>query len=187
VTRHGHKFKEPKKLYNGNKHNINLDWTINMKQLNMGCGKKIISNCINLDIKNFKGVDVVHDLDKYPYPFSNDTFDIIHSTHCLEHLTDIERALKETWRILKSGGKFVCTVPYYTSRGAFQDPTHKHFFCEDTITYYLLQYAPFSLESVKLQYMRPFKWLPFKKFFTLYLNNVVHEMTFTLVKKKQEK
>src|SRR3990172_6697112 len=40
-----------------------------------------------------------------------DTFDFVHSSNCLEHLTDPEKALQEWWSVLKQGGYLVFTVP----------------------------------------------------------------------------
>lgn len=41
----------------------------------------------------------------------NQTFDFVHSSHCLEHLVDIEVALFNWIRILRPGGHLICTVP----------------------------------------------------------------------------
>jgi SAM-dependent methyltransferase len=38
-------------------------------------------------------------------------FDLVHSSHCLEHLADPVRALRNWFRILKPGGYLVCMVP----------------------------------------------------------------------------
>ena len=40
-----------------------------MKKLHLGCGKVIKKGFINLDSVKLKGVDVVHNLDVYPWPF----------------------------------------------------------------------------------------------------------------------
>jgi SAM-dependent methyltransferase len=39
------------------------------------------------------------------------TFDFVHSSHCLEHLTDPFEGLKNWFRILKPGGHMIVTVP----------------------------------------------------------------------------
>lgn len=38
-------------------------------------------------------------------------FDFVHSSHCLEHLVDVEQGLKTWLRIVKDGGHLVITVP----------------------------------------------------------------------------
>lgn len=44
-----------------------------MQKLTIGCGKKIEEGYINLDKIALKGVDIVWDLDKFPYPFEDNT------------------------------------------------------------------------------------------------------------------
>lgn len=39
------------------------------------------------------------------------TFDFVHSSHCLEHMRNIDVALHNWLRILKPGGHLVCLVP----------------------------------------------------------------------------
>ena len=42
---------------------------------------------------------------------AENTFDFVHSSHCLEHMVDPRRALDNWIRILKPGGHLVCMVP----------------------------------------------------------------------------
>ncbi len=108
--------------------------------LELGCGQTkqtsefYISNMnitptkiIGVDIVKCKGVDVVWDLTKFPYPFKSETVDVIFSSHFVEHLDGIERMkfFDECYRILKPGGKMRLVHPYYKSVRAVQDPTHK--------------------------------------------------------------
>jgi len=44
--------------------------------------------------------------------------------------------MEDLYRILKPGGVLKITVPYYNSKGTFQDPTHKRFFTEETFLYF---------------------------------------------------
>ena len=101
---------------------------ITIKKLNLGCGKKIKQGYINLDNKFFRGVDVIHDLDKYPYPFKDDYFDYVLCDNVLEHLDNLIKTMEELHRITKKNGTIEIIVPYFSSIGAFQDPTHRHFF-----------------------------------------------------------
>ena len=57
-------------------------------KLHIGCGNDIKKDWINHDIVKLKGVDVVHDLSQYPWPWSDGTFEEIYigalvSTFCL--------------------------------------------------------------------------------------------------------
>jgi SAM-dependent methyltransferase len=82
---------------------------------------------IGVDIVNCEGVDIVHDLTKFPYPFKDESVDLIFSSHFVEHLDGIERIkfFDECYRILKPEGKMRLVHPYYKSVRAVQDPTHK--------------------------------------------------------------
>ena len=114
-----------------------------MKKLNFACGKDIRKGYVNADILKLKGVDVVHNFDKYPYPFKNNEFEEVICNSILEHVEDIGKTMKELHRILKKGGKIHIIVPHFTSSNAYHDPTHKHFlsyyafdfFCGDSFYY----------------------------------------------------
>lgn len=96
-----------------------------MTIVNLGCGKTRIPGSIGVDrvrIENF--VDIVHDLDKTPYPFKNNSIDEIHFYHVLEHLQQPIKKLEEIHRILKPGGTLYMRVPHFSSLGAFTDLTH---------------------------------------------------------------
>jgi len=109
-------------------------------KLNVGCGKDIKKDYINIDVVKLPGVDVVHNLNKFPWPFKDDKFDEILCSHVLEHVTDFERTIKEIHRILKKGGIVKITVPHFSGVGAWTCPQHKRafgyftfdFFCEET-------------------------------------------------------
>ena len=103
------------------------------KLLVLGCGKKeFLGNLrdivVTVDINENVGADVVHNLDVYPWPFENNEFDVVHLDNVLEHLNDIVRAMQEIHRISKAGATVTIIVPYFRSKWACVDPTHKHFF-----------------------------------------------------------
>ncbi len=108
-----------------------------MKTLDIGCGKHKTIGAIGLDFVKIQGVDVVHDLNKIPYPFKNKEFDIIYANHVLEHLEiNLDKMLGELCRICKSNGKIVIEVPTFPSMGTFSDPTHKKVFSYFTFDYF---------------------------------------------------
>lgn len=97
--------------------------------LNLGCSSSRIPNSIGVDrIKKEGFVDVVHDLNVYPYPFAESFADEVHLYHVLEHLTDSVRTIEEVYRILKPGGLFYLRVPHFSSLYAWGDITHKKAF-----------------------------------------------------------
>lgn len=108
-----------------------------MKLLNLGCGTDIKKGWVNLDCVELPGVDVCHDLEKFPYPFPNDYFDLILARHVLEHLDRFVDAIRELHRILKPGGVLRVIVPHFSSKDAFSDPTHKRCFSVNTFDYFV--------------------------------------------------
>jgi len=95
-------------------------------KLNLGCGAYKKEGYINIDCDESVAPDLVHDLDKLPYPFSNDYFDQVDADHVLEHLDGPFAVMKELHRILKNNGKLIIRVPHF-SRG-FMHPEHKRGF-----------------------------------------------------------
>jgi len=110
-------------------------------KLNLGCGTQIKEGYVNLDIIKSPNVDVVHNLDKYPYPFKENQFDEILCKHVLGTLEDILKVLNELHRISKKGALIKILVPYYNSKGAFNDFTYKHYFNSDSFDLILGQSA----------------------------------------------
>lgn len=105
-------------------------------KLNLGCGKHIKEGYINLDRIALEGVDVVHNLDTFPYPFMDNTFDEILCSHVLEHVDDLIKAMEELHRICKPKARIKVIAPYFSAQGAFSDPTHRHFFTWRTFEYF---------------------------------------------------
>jgi predicted SAM-dependent methyltransferase len=108
--------------------------------LDLGCGQNKstpeffkdnmqvdVTKVIGVDIAKCEGVDKIHDLTKFPYPFKDESVDAIFTSHFIEHLDGTERIkfFNECYRILKPGGKMRHMHPYYKSVRAVQDPTHK--------------------------------------------------------------
>jgi SAM-dependent methyltransferase len=48
---------------------------------------------------------------QYMRGISDNTYDFVYSSHCLEHMVDPSVALQNWWRILKPGGHLVVVVP----------------------------------------------------------------------------
>jgi len=113
-----------------------------LKKLNLGCGKKYLEGWVNLDIsykdiyENKIKVDIKHDLNKFPWPFKDNEFDIILLEHNLEHLKDIYKVMKELTRISKNGGRIKIITPHFSCYLAYRDPTHLHYFSRDSIDYF---------------------------------------------------
>lgn len=97
-----------------------------MKKLSLGCGIYKKEGYVNLDWDEKVKPDVVHDFNKFPYPFADNTFDFIEAIHVIEHLDRPFLVMAELQRILKPGGHLLVKVPHF-SRG-FTHAEHAHGF-----------------------------------------------------------
>ena len=96
-----------------------------MKLLDVGCGDEShIKAFDGLKIKTY-GVDsIIHenkkvkvcDLVKEKIPFDDDTFDVVFTKSCLEHLRPIEYPMEEIKRVLKRKGLLIVMVPDWQSQ-----------------------------------------------------------------------
>ena len=165
----------------------------NKPKLQLGCGKKPLAEYINLDIEQYAWVDVVHDLDKYPWPFEDNRFEEIFANSVLEHIGDLIKCFGEMHRILKPGGILRGGVPWYNYAGAFGDPTHKHFFTKTTF-HYLTKESAYSysektgvwkIRKLEVTPTRYGRVIPYKKkllsFLGCFIGNLVHKIEFELM------
>ena len=106
------------------------------KILDLGCGKKKRSNAIGIDFNERTEADIIHDLNMFPYPLEDNTFDEIYIDNTLEHLDNIIAVMEEVHRICKKGGMVKVMVPYFRSAWASIDPTHKHYFTANSFAYF---------------------------------------------------
>ena len=102
--------------------------TLDKVKLNLGCGSKKIEGFINLDKYDSYKPDLIHDLEKFPYPFEDNSVREILLSHELEHIgqnPDIfNLIIKELYRICIHGAKIDIRVPHPRHDDFIADPTH---------------------------------------------------------------
>jgi len=97
-----------------------------MRVLNIGAGNKLVEGAVNHDRTAHRPeIDVVWDLNDLPWPWDDNSFDLIVACAVLEHLriTLIE-SVGECWRILAPGGRLHVKMPYWQHENSYADPTH---------------------------------------------------------------
>jgi ubiquinone/menaquinone biosynthesis C-methylase UbiE len=104
-------------------------------KINLGSGSKLLDGYVNVDYYN-PDAEVKHNLDVMPYPFADQSVSHVVMDNSLEHLTDVIAVMKELHRITAPGGEITIIVPYFRSVWAHVDPTHKHCFTVDTLSYF---------------------------------------------------
>jgi ubiquinone/menaquinone biosynthesis C-methylase UbiE len=106
-------------------------------KLDIGCGQRKQSGFKGVDIVPGPGVDFVWDLEKYPWePFKDNSIEEIHCAHYVEHVSDLFKFMDEIWRICENDAKVTFISPYYASKRAWADPTHKQAISDFTWLYY---------------------------------------------------
>ncbi len=105
-------------------------------KLDIACGQNKTAGYYGVDIAKGPGVDMVHDLEKFPWPFPDASVDEAVCSHYIEHTKDLMKFMNEVHRILKPGAKILILAPYYNSMRAWQDPTHTRVISETSFLYY---------------------------------------------------
>jgi SAM-dependent methyltransferase len=104
--------------------------------LHLGSGTRPREGALNVDRVQLPGVDVVWDLNTYPWPFATGVWRRVLAYHVLEHLDNLVQAVSELHRILAPGGTAEVRVPHMAGAGAWNNPTHRHFFTRSTFDYF---------------------------------------------------
>lgn len=104
-------------------------------------------------------VKVSDDLEKNPFPFEDETFDIVFSKSVIEHIREPNNFMRETRRVLKSGGRVIAMVPDWQSQMFifYDDPTHVHPYTAAGLQDLLSMYG-FHGSNAELFYQLPMAW-----------------------------
>ncbi len=134
-------------------------------KLNLGAGIDKKEGYINVDWSPLTQPDVVLDLNSFPYPFSDNTFELIEAFHLLEHLEKPFSVMRELHRILKPGGQLHIKVPHF-SRG-MTHAEHEHGFDVTFPLYFNPHFTksgyfgvPYKCTSMRLQWLAFFHLMP---------------------------
>jgi len=113
-------------------------------------------NFINVDIELRVKPDIIVNLDHCPYPFKDETFELIEMNHVLEHLQNPFKVMKEIYRILKPGGIVIIKVPHFS--GGFTHADHKRGF---DVTFSLYFSPNFSEGFCGVEFiLKKVRWTP---------------------------
>jgi predicted SAM-dependent methyltransferase len=137
-------------------------------RLDIGCGDNKQDGFIGLDKRELDGIDIVHDLEVFPYPLPDEVCSVIVGSHIVEHIKPwlTIDLFNELWRIMQPDGKLVLATPYAGSRPFWQDPTHCNGFNEVTWQYFDPDYPLYDI-------YKPKPWLIEKGFPTWQANGII--------------
>lgn len=124
--------------------------------LDIGCGESKRPGFVRLDKRDLPGIDIVHDLEVFPYPIEDESVLVIVGSHIIEHIKPwlMIDFMNELWRILKPLGQIAFIHPYGYSDGFIQDPTHCNpcnevtwqYFDNRSALYDIYKPKPFNIE-----------------------------------------
>ncbi len=106
------------------------------RRLVLGSGRKKQDDAINVDIVASTNPDIVHDLNRVPWPLPDNQFNECHAYDVIEHLDNIVTTMEEIHRVCQNGAVVRITVPHFSCGNAFTDPTHRHYFSCFSLNYF---------------------------------------------------
>jgi SAM-dependent methyltransferase len=131
--------------------------------LDVGCGSAKRTGAVGLDISPDTDADIVHDLNVFPYPLDDASFDHVLMQDVLEHVRDPTRVVDELHRILRPGGRLQLRTPHFSSVLAYSDPTHLHYFSALAIRSLATpRFAHYSRARFQIVHVTLDLWLPFR-------------------------
>lgn len=174
--------------------------------LDVGCGILKYPGSIGLDRNPRSRADVLADLDRFPYPFRDSSFDQVRAVHVIEHVADVIRTMEEFARLVRPGGSIFLVTPHYTDFSSFCDPTHRWHLNSYSFRYFGDDNAGFGYYSdtrleqvgIKVKLLALWRYLGFellvnsvprfRRFWELYLCFVIRgkvmEFDFRVLKKQ---
>ena len=131
--------------------------------LDVGCGSKKWPGAVGLDISEDTDADVVHDLNEFPYPLQDDSFDQVLMQDVLEHVRDPIRVMDELHRVCRPGGRIQLRTPHFSSMLAYSDPTHTHYFSAEAIrTLAEPRFSHYTTVRMRVVHVTIDLWFPFR-------------------------
>lgn len=108
--------------------------------LDIGCGehKQHGPGWIGIDRRQLPGVDIVHDLWKFPWPIDSDSVNILLMSHYWEHVPPhlTFETMAEIHRVCRHGSQVLIAGPYGIGYRYLMDPTHCNPTVEGTFSYW---------------------------------------------------
>jgi len=118
-----------------------------MRILDVGCGINKKPGSIGIDRNPRSRADVIVDVDRFPYPFRDSSFDALQAVHVIEHVSDVVRTMEEFHRLVRPGGEVYLATPHYTDFSSFCDPTHKWHLNSFSLRYFGSDHGGYSYYS----------------------------------------
>ena len=125
-------------------------------RLDVGAGLNVQKGYIGMDIVNHPGIDIVHDVQKFPWPVDTSSCFQVLMSHLWEHIEPKYRfkVMDELWRIIRPDGQLLLSAPYAGSWGDAAHPAHYGCPNEATFSFFDPDYPLYNACS----YKKPKPW-----------------------------
>ena len=141
-----------------------------LRVLDVGCGINKFPGALGIDRNPRTRADVLCELDHFPYPFRDNSFDSVRAIHVIEHVSDVIGAMEEFHRVLRPDGRLILATPHYTDFSSFCDPTHRwhlnsfsfRYFGDDNAGFGYYSACRFREISVRVKLLALWRWLGFE-------------------------
>ena len=126
-------------------------------KLDVGCGRNKQPGCIGIDRVAMPGVDIVQDLQEFPWSVPDNICTMIVLSHVWEHIEPKYRSalMDELWRVARWDGQLFISCPYANSFLAMAHPEHYSCPNEMTMTFYSPDYPLYMTGAYGL--VKPWK------------------------------
>lgn len=104
-------------------------------RLDVACGPSKQKGYLGMDIVPGENVDIVHDIQKFPWPIPDNVCASILMSHIYEHIEPKYRfqVMDECWRIIRHDGQLLIACPYANS---FLESAHPaHYMCPNEASF----------------------------------------------------
>lgn len=138
-------------------------------RLDIGCGANKNPGFVGIDMLDLPGVDIIWDLEEFPWPLPDECVLTATASHVLEHINPHKgvfiRFMDEVWRVMKPKGQFAFVVPHASSPGYQQDPTHVNMINETTMHYFDPDPENRNIGQSLYSFYRPKPWKIVRQYF----------------------
>jgi hypothetical protein len=131
--------------------------------LDIGCSDHKSAGSIGMDKRALPGVDIIHDLEVFPWPLPDNCASRMLCSHLIEHIKPWLTIdfLNECWRIMRPDGQLLIATPYAGSPRFWQDPTHCHGWLEATPQYFDCDYPLWDVYRPRCWKLELNNWQPY--------------------------
>lgn len=131
-------------------------------KLDLGCGPSKQPDFLGIDTRPLPGVDILHDLEQFPWPLPDACARVVLLSHFWEHLKPwlTLRFMAELHRVCEDGAVVLINGPYANEFRFVQDPTHCNPSNEATFCYWDNQNPLWHVYKPPVFHLEQFELIP---------------------------